>query len=264
MFLPRRISSYLSASSFTYTLLYSTPNLIFNASHHRHLLVHACDACSLTSLLLVFILIVDSGISGCDTGTVQSSYWINKDKRKQVSTNQLQLWPNIVSVNVLSQSLPYLMTCEVRKQVYKIIAVIMSNHNHTQNLHNTYSLRTSVFWDVARRLVVGFRRFRTTYRSHLQISYAALRPRRAKAETQVWNLAVAFCCLKCWITHFFALSRWHFGRHAHYLHRLSEVLLRSPDKYQDRTLELVHTASSHVLCNSLFTSHPVIRWHIES
>ena len=49
------------ASIFTHALLYSTPNLIFNASHHRHFLVHACDACSLTTLL-VFILIVDSGI----------------------------------------------------------------------------------------------------------------------------------------------------------------------------------------------------------
>jgi len=57
----------------------------------------------------------------------------------------------------------------------------MSSHNHTQNHHNTYSLRTSVFWDVVSRLVVGFRRFRTAYRSHLQIStYAALHPRRPK------------------------------------------------------------------------------------
>jgi len=62
MHLPRRISLYFNASIFTHTLLYSTPNLIFNASHDRHLLVLACDACSLTTLLLVFILIVDSGI----------------------------------------------------------------------------------------------------------------------------------------------------------------------------------------------------------
>ena len=106
-----------------------------------------------------------------------------EDKRKQQLRNQLQLWPNIVSVNVLSKSLLHLMTCEVRVQAYKIIAVIMSSRNHTQNLHNTYSLRTSVLWDVARGLVVGFRRFGTTHRSHLQIpTYAALRHRRAKTS----------------------------------------------------------------------------------
>lgn len=235
MFLPRRIPLYFSASIFTHILLYSTPNLIFNASHNRHLLGHSCDACSLTTLLLVFILIVDSGIVA-DTGAVQSRYWINEDKLKRVSTNQLQLWPNIVSVNILSKSLLYLMTCEVREQAYKIIAVTMSSHNHTQNLHNIYSLWTSFFWDVSHRLVVVFRRFRTTYQLHLQIStYAALRSRRAKAEMQVWNLETAFCWLKCWITHFFALSSWHFGQHAHYLHMLSEVFLRSPGKYQGRT-----------------------------
>jgi hypothetical protein len=49
MFLPHRIQLHLSASIFTHILLYSTTNLIFNASHNRHLLVHACDACSLTT-----------------------------------------------------------------------------------------------------------------------------------------------------------------------------------------------------------------------